>query len=227
MDFSENFCVKQQNEIQSAYYSRDQFTLFTAVAYIYLDELKTISYGIVSNTRNHDKYSTNSMKQAILEDLMESYTNIEEIWWFSDGAPAHFKNYYSLSNMTKLAKEYRIKMQWSFSATSHGKSQADGVGGSIKAMIDRRLKTKEIEIKNAKDFYINAKETCPVHKILYVSQREIDALRDNLDKFWSNAKKIVDLRQFHHFECCENDEKTLKCAITSTGIGQKLVKILK
>ncbi|KAG5672230.1 hypothetical protein PVAND_002372 [Polypedilum vanderplanki] len=87
-------------------------------------------------------------------------------------------------------------MQWSFSATSHGKSQADGVGGSIKAMIDRRLKTKEIEIKNAKDFYINAKETCPAHKILYVSQEEIDALRDNLDKFWSNAKKIVDLRQF-------------------------------
>ena len=46
----------------------------------------------------------------------------------SDGITQHFKQRYTLSWMTTLKES----VAWEFSATSHGKGDTDGIGGTCK-----------------------------------------------------------------------------------------------
>ena len=136
LDFSENFTMKCQNETQNAFFARGNVTLLTGVIY-FNNTLR--SFAIISNCLRHDKYLVYACKKKIVELILKEMPIVSEIIWFSDGAPAHFKNSFSISNLLLLEKEHKINMKWSFFAPGHGKGPADGVGGNVKHMVERRI----------------------------------------------------------------------------------------
>ena len=52
--------------------------------------------------------------------------------YFSDGAGSQYKNKFSLVNLINHVREFKIKDEWIFFATSHGKGGCDGIGGTDK-----------------------------------------------------------------------------------------------
>ena len=68
-------------------------------------------------------------------------TGKSRICTFFDGAESQFKNRYTLSNIIwpeKLNCHLR-SIDWSFFGTAHGKGSVDGVGGTMKRAVWRRI----------------------------------------------------------------------------------------
>jgi len=61
----------------------------------------------------------------------------KKIIYFSDGVASQYKNRKNFLNLCYHEKDFGIRAEWHFSATSHGKGACDGVGGTVK-----RLATK-------------------------------------------------------------------------------------
>ena len=132
-DFSENFMVKQQDEIMSAHWVSNCVTVFTAIL---TTNTGNISYVVISDSLDHNKYSVYCFNAAILKHANEGQT-IKTLHVFSDGAGSQFKNRYTLSGIlapTELHPGLQY-IDWSFFATAHGKGPVDGVGGTVKRAV--------------------------------------------------------------------------------------------
>jgi hypothetical protein len=87
MDFSENFAVKEQDEIQAAHWKNDQITIFTVVAWHAGDKR---SFAFVSDHLLHDKQAVFLFVDRLV-DLLSLRTK-SEIAFFMDGAASLFKS---------------------------------------------------------------------------------------------------------------------------------------
>ena len=93
VDFAQNFVFVTQREVQSAYYSRKQATIFTI--YIRIGE-EHRNMVIISDYLAHDTRFVYSAQKIIIQFLRKEYPNIFKINYVSDGASAHFKSKYSI-----------------------------------------------------------------------------------------------------------------------------------
>lgn len=57
--------------------------------------------------------------------------------YFSDGAASQYKNRKNFLNLCLHEADFGVPAEWHFSATSHGKSACDGVGGTVKRLAAR------------------------------------------------------------------------------------------
>ena len=78
--------------------------------------------------------------------------------FFSDGAPAQFKNKYLMRWISKVPIDYSdVDCVWNFFATSHGRGVWDGEGGRLKRKMlevsNRSTVCGEIPIPNAQAIY--------------------------------------------------------------------------
>ena len=73
VDFSENATLQNQNEIQTAHWSHNQATLFTAYAWIDVSEDITESMLIVSDDLQHNKQSVHMFMTHIFCTLKAKY----------------------------------------------------------------------------------------------------------------------------------------------------------
>lgn len=74
---------------------------------------------------------------ALIRFLLSSFQIINKIYYFSDGASGKYKNKKNFMNLCHHEDEFKIKAEWHFYATSHGKGPCDGVGGTIKRLAAR------------------------------------------------------------------------------------------
>ena len=118
VDYSENFSIVEQNEIQSAHWSKKQLSVFTAHLWM---QSNTYSMVIVSDDPSHDKWTVSKCMELILTKLKSLEPLLEELVIFSDGAASQFKQRYLLKNMTHIADQFDLQISWNFFATSHGK----------------------------------------------------------------------------------------------------------
>ncbi|XP_047123312.1 uncharacterized protein LOC124806436 [Hydra vulgaris] len=153
MDFSENYTIMEQSEIQSAYWVHQQLTVFTAAVW---SKNYTHSYAIVSDRLLHDKYAV----LFIIKELLNCYHNICKLHFFTDGPSSPFKNSYvmtAMNNLYKLSSDL-LEICWSFFATSLGKGAVDGIGGEIKRMIWTIVKSGKRYCRSLEDFVSIASE---------------------------------------------------------------------
>ena len=133
LDFSENYAVVQQDEIQSAHWAHSQVTVFTCVVWV---GGTSQSYGIVSDYLSHDKYAVYKFIEVILTDIRKRFPYTRKVCFFSDGAASQFKQKYLFVNLGFLKQEYELESpEWSFFAASHGKGAVDGICGTIKRSV--------------------------------------------------------------------------------------------
>lgn len=168
VDFAENYTTKFQDEIQSAYWSYSQVTLFTVCVWA---QEGPFSLVIVSDYLSRDKYAVHTFLQDILIEIEVHYgRKFKEIVFFSDGAASQFKQKYHLNNMTHLQCE---NIQWKFFATSHGKGPVDGIGGELKRRVKMKVLSGQANVLNATDFFTTASMTVGKTKVLFCSEEKI------------------------------------------------------
>ena len=84
MDFSENFTLHDQGEIQSAYWDQEQLTLFTIT--VSSNGMQT-SIPFVSDDLDNDKIAVLVFMNRLFI-LVKERLNVDVIDVFSDGAPS-------------------------------------------------------------------------------------------------------------------------------------------
>ena len=214
-DFSENYSIKQQNEIMSAHWVSTGVTLFTAVLNT-TDGVK--SFVVVSDELHHDKYAVATFNRKILE-LANADGRIRQLHMFTDGAGSQFKNRFTLSllNWPSEMHENLEKVDWSFFGTAHGKGPVDGVGGTVKRAVLRRTLQGQSIVNNAAEFAEVAMTACPNVTVLYVPASEVAEVKLQLDVLWDNhvPTAIPQLRAHHYIYSDAYSPGSLHVAIIS------------
>lgn len=74
-------------------------------------------------------------------------------------------------NLCRHEDDFGVSAEWHFFATSHGKSPCDGIGGTMKRLVERRSMQAIYNghITTPNEMYIYAKENISKIKFLYIT----------------------------------------------------------
>ena len=94
VDYSENYSNKEQQEIQSAYFGHETFSIFTACCYFrgHEGKLKTKNVTITSEATDHSRIAAHSCIIKVLEEVTKAMQSISKIYVWSDGCAAQFRS---------------------------------------------------------------------------------------------------------------------------------------
>ena len=155
VDFAESHKNDQQNEIQSAYFENQSFSLFTSCCYFkgVTSEIRNKSVVVVvTENSNHNRIVSVSCLKKVIDTVEtecgKSFTNV--VLW-SDGMGTQFRSrfiFQLLAGTMFLNKS----LCWFYNERHHGKVPMDDVGRTIKNVILRKLKLGQIVIHTPKEF---------------------------------------------------------------------------
>lgn len=198
IDFAENFSIRRQDEIQSAYFQNEQISIFTVVTWL---KGCICSFAFVSDELHHDKYSVYTYLNHLFSVLTLKYPLLHNFHIFSDGASSHFKQRYTITSIFLHMRRYKINILWHFFATAHGKGAVDGIGAVVKSEAWNLIKSKECKILNARDL-VDAL-TCKV-TLFHVEKASVEQCKSFLDEFWTDMATIQNIQHYHSFTYEEN-----------------------
>jgi hypothetical protein len=189
LDFSQNYAMAQQDEIQSAFWSHDQVTIFTSYNWCASSNKGTV---VVSNDLSHSREAIFVFIDQLLSSLFEEHPGIKSVAFQSDGAGSQFKNKYLFANLCHWKTKYEKCFSWHFTATSHGKGVIDGLGGTVKRAVWRSVKAGR-PIFTVKEFSERAAELCPNINILYISKENVEMTltTEFKETIWPTTLKTV------------------------------------
>ena len=114
LDFSQNLSLRPKDEVQSAHFSRRQFTLYCAIV-----EPGDYRYHYhISNDTKHDPI----FFDQVIRDVITKY-NIrnKNLWIQSDNAPTQYKTKHAFRLYQNLADEFGLRVICTYGAAGHGK----------------------------------------------------------------------------------------------------------
>ena len=110
VEYSENYKNKQQNEIKSAYYGQEQFSLFTVCIYMKENE-KVIckSYTLVTLENDHSCNASFALNNFLINKVKEE-AKITSIKFWSNGCASQFRSQFPFFMMAKFDRD--VELQW-------------------------------------------------------------------------------------------------------------------
>ena len=146
--------IDQLNEIQSAYFGNQSFSLFTSSCYFKGATSEIRNNSVIAVTENSDHNRTTSMsclKKVI--DTMEtecskSFTNVV-LWGESMGAQFRSSFIFQLLAGTMFLNK---SLCWFYNERHLDKGPMDGVGGTIKIVIFRKVNSGQLVVHTPKEF---------------------------------------------------------------------------
>jgi hypothetical protein len=196
VDFAQNYSAISQDEVQSAHWTHQQITLFTAVAWVREDICESIV--VVSDDLKHDKVSVWVLLGLVIKFLKEKH-QIKHAMIFSDGSAAQFKNCYTMANICFMEDDFGVTCDWAFFASSHGKGVVDALGGTLKRSVWRAVKARKVLVNDAITFHGVAKELCKGVNVLYCSSIEIREKSEFLEERWTNVIQLDKIQKKTYF----------------------------
>ena len=132
-DFSENYSFVVQDAAQSFHWNNSTATIHPFVYYYKQgDEIKHGNFVLISEYNTHDTVAVHLFQKLLIQHLIESFTDVEHLCYFSDGCAGQYKNKKNFLNLCLHEHDFGMSAEWHFFATSHGKGPSDGIGGTIK-----------------------------------------------------------------------------------------------
>lgn len=207
MDYSENYSMVNQNEIQAAHFDKIQATIHPIVAYFKNEkgELKNLSFVIISDHLTHNTVAVHMFQKKCI-DFINHHTNIypaiSKIIYFTDGSAAQYKNKKNFINLCYHIEDFGIPAEWHFFATSHGKGPSDGLGGTIKREA-RKASLRGIKITSPLELHhwaINwSQKEGHVLRICFVNSTEILEHEKELMFRFANLRAVTGTQSYHCF----------------------------
>lgn len=203
MDFSENYSFTIQEEAQGYHWTSDACTLHPVMVH-FKDESNTnlvMSLCIISDDLKHDVGMVYEIQKAVTTFLKETYPHIKEVQYFSDGCAAQYKNKYNFVNLCLHEKDFQLKAQWSFFATSHGKTECDGIGGTVKRLARKESLQNPLEkqITSVSQLYEFCKARIEKITFLFISKEVVEQTRSALLSRFTNVQTLPGTRSFHNY----------------------------
>ena len=172
--FAESYRNDQQDEIQSAYFGDQSFSLFTSCCYYITDtdNLGQKSVVVVTEKSDHNRITSMSCLEKVIETIETQcgkFFNNIVVW--SDGMGAQF----SLKFIFQLLAGNLFpdkSLSWYYNERHHGKGPMDGVGGTIKNVIFRKVKSGHVVVYAPNQFADAAFVPRTSHQFTYRLRRK-------------------------------------------------------
>lgn len=201
MDFAENYKCMYQDEVASAHWKTSSITLFTVM--IWFREHK-IPMVIATDNSNHDKTTVLPYTLTVFNLVQELFGDqVKKVSVWTDGPSSQFKNKFICNYigviLPQMFPDYKI--EWNYSATSHGKGAVDGLGGTIKRMASRAVISRKAIIKGAETL-TEALASKTSIKLVHLKPEEICMLMESTgaEKEWENIQGVPGISHVHHIE---------------------------
>ena len=162
-DLAENYTILIQDEIQSFHWSNIQVVLHPMlVDYKSEGKVKHNCYCFITEYLKHDVNAIYTFKKMLVNNLKQRFRQLQKIHYFSNGCEEQYKNKYNFPNVWYHEKDFGVKCEWNFFATSHGRNPCDGIGGTLKGSAHKHSITSPNDnfILNARDFYDYVSKSC-------------------------------------------------------------------
>ena len=144
IDFSENYVYKYAQSIQSTHFgaSKKQVTLHTGAFYYRHDDgkVRVVSFCTISDCLRHDAAAVWAHLKPIFELIFSTVKKVLVLHIQSDGPSTQYKNKTNFFLFKHHCSALGLlHATYNFSEPGHGKSVADGNGGSVKNTCDRAV----------------------------------------------------------------------------------------
>ncbi|KAJ4432757.1 hypothetical protein ANN_21395 [Periplaneta americana] len=204
MDFSENYSFVVQDEAQGFHWNNGSCTLHTVVVYCKINQdLQSRSLCIISDDLDHDVALVYLTQKLVLDFLKSEFPEapLKHVEYFTDGCAAQYKNCKNFRNICYLEQDFSMKCNWSFFATTHGKSRCDGIGGTLKRLVTKTSLQRlyKDQITTALQVYEFCQKNLKGITGFYVSKEYMVQVRTFLCGHFENAKTIPSTRSMHQF----------------------------
>ena len=173
VDYSEGYHNKDQDEIQSAYFGHETFSIFTACGYFRPNDsakLEKVPLTIVSEANDHSRIASFTCVSKVIECIEERLpllTSLRRVYIWSDGCASQFRSRYVFSLLTHLHPSKDI--EWNYNEAHHGKGPMDG----IKNKVFQEVKSGRIVVTSPEDFARHAGKLVESVTTLYLPSKDI------------------------------------------------------
>ena len=97
-------------------------------------------YLVISECTKHDTVAVHQFQRKLIDFLTATFEQKpSKIIYVSDGCAAQYKNRKNFINLCYHMDDFGVPAEWHFFATSHGKTAADGVAGTLKRLATKPL----------------------------------------------------------------------------------------
>lgn len=228
LDFSENYAVVIQDAVQGFYWNNTNIAILPSVVYYKENgSLKNLSFlGVLENTI-HDTISVYMFQNRLIELIKLKIPSVNKIYYFTDGAPQHFKNKKNFKNLCLHYKDFGINAEWHFFATAHGKGPCDGLGGMVKSQARKACLQfgSQRNILNASDFYEWGQSKFESVDFIYCSNDDYIKTSQVLEERFSNLRAVKGTLEFHTFIPEVDLTLKIRTKIVSVSNDSKVFKI--
>jgi hypothetical protein len=212
MDYSENFQVKEQDEIQAAHCQNWQISIFTVVTWCGGEKR---SFAFVTDNLVHDKEAVFHFVDNLVNLL--SLHGKSEVAFFTDGAASQFKSNFVVTAASKLCSSLGVPISWNYFATGHGKGAVDGIGGDVKRKVWGEILSRRVCVQNAADFVNVLKSKEIKTEVILVPSSDIEASK--------NASRFCPLVKVHKKPSIQ--QVTIFKILTDLNVCFTFLRVLK
>lgn len=184
MDFAQNYTCGHTEEIQSAYFAKEQVTLHPMVLhYKEGNELRHKSFVAVSDERAHNSFAVFAFIKTIIPRIKEMLPNLCKIHYLTDSPTSQYRNKKIMNLIARHETIFEMKATWTYFESGHGKGPCDGVGGTLKRLADDVSKMGTASIIDAETFFSWAQSLETLMDIYWVSKAEIDEAKLEIESW--------------------------------------------
>ena len=154
VNYSEYYKDKEQDEIQSAYFRHNSFSIFMACYYTrWVDgTLLNEDFTVTSEATNHSRIaafsSINLIKDSLQKKFHSQFNNYPVFYIWSDGCASRFRSRFVFALTTHFNPDYTI--QWYYNRPQHRKGHMNDVGGTVKSITFQHAELKKCVINGTK-----------------------------------------------------------------------------
>ena len=218
-DFAESYRNDQQNEIQSAYFGNQSFSLFTSCCYIkgVTNEIRNNSVVVVTENSDHNRItSMRCLKKMI--DILETecgkaFTNV--VLW-SDGMGTQYGSKF-ISQLLAGKRFLNKSLCWFYNEGHHSKVPMDDVGGTIKNVIFWKVKSGHLVVQTLKEFFDTAMKFVPSFIAVYLTKSDKIVEPESIHQAPSMPKTL----SIHKFVWQTNDRGDCGIEFFKTAVEQE------
>lgn len=204
MDFSENFTIAYQDEIQSAHWAQQQVTVYTINLW---NRDSKHPWVITSDTRDHEKNTVAGFTTTVLDWVASEWPHVDTVSIWTDGPSSQYKNRFIMALLSmKIQQRYQFSVSWNYFATSHGKGPNDALGGTAKRMVHERIMSRNVTVNSAESFANVLGSMANGFSVTYVSSEDIAKLGKELAcaQLWESSAIIQGMHNIHYVEPTES-----------------------
>ena len=186
MDFAENFVCDYGEEIQGAYYNKDQVTIHPMVVHYRAEAdgpLLHTSFAGVCGEKSHTAGTIFAFMKKLIAPIKVSLPSISTVHYLPDSPTSQYRNRHIINITVHHENIFGIQCSWQYFEAGHVNGPCDGVGGSVKRSASTAIKSGRV-IQGAVDFFAWAQTHHTKVKNIYLAaddvkeaQQEMEALQ--------------------------------------------------